>query len=615
MDPCRPLPASFGAEPAGRKAVAVHFAAELKARAEAGLRVAFLTLRGEAGAGANAELTYYFLNRADRRWGTAVVNNVTRLGTSPFDLKGLEAQFRRGELMGLLVRARGNLDYAGRVGVATPLGVLQRGNIKLEAGLAFAARRAGEFRFEVRPDPDREQSVLVAINRESSLERQSSASLAVSVDLSELYATVKPELVEHLGDAGELLEDIEAWLMPSEQWRKNAAELLKTTISNDGLRELAAATLGVDAAKKPEEVLQRLAGERIMAVAGDWEEATPQVARRLADHVAGELETWVKGILTDWRKGAEKAMKDFVKEDARFRKVADALMEIDESVEGALGDLDQRLAAARLLVKRTAEMLEKLRKAAQDATEIKLAARLGWERRQASGEGLEALLRFKLQGRDAPKALRQVLLGQIAPVFDDLARGRLSKSVELLEGQFSGFLSSVQTTSAEVVLLDFAVGGRSVLSANTRFQADASGNVTVTSQASLSQGITLPWERRTFSLTESLHLAAAARLGTFDLRATVSKREAEWDEDDIRGFLAGLPAAGLVGAETVREVTRYVGQHHDQLRGAELSLDLRLDDAGVRALMSTGLSEAQARERARRAAAEELAPALVKVPR
>jgi hypothetical protein len=609
----------LGRVPPDRRPVAFTFNAEVQTDARADLQVAFLSLGANAAAAANASLTYYLLDPPATPWGVALVSDLERLATSPFDLKGLAGLLERGELHGLTLAARGDLSYGGRIGLATPLSLFSKVGTELGAGIGFTARRSGEFELAVSRDPDRAGRVRVGLQRKRGQAFEHSASLSAGMDFTALYQELRPSIAQHLSRAQAVIQDLEPYTQPSALLRERARAWLDSEVDEAALRELALAALGVDPTKPVQELIPQMLSDAVESSAAKWEadldRATTQVAEQLIARLglkgrpeAQRLRDLSAEVLKQWDEEVTPKLADYVAKKANFQRVAEALQELGVKVNSAARKADDRLAALRALLKRYQANLGRLYQAVQSAAEVKLAARLGSNRSAGSGQELELALSLDPAAPEAARALRQVMIGQPAPLFDALADAGLP-GVELVEGAFSGFVQRSASRGLELVLMDLSLQTSSLLSTRTRYRINADGDLSIYSSVDAEGRITLPWERRTFSFAENYSFASAGRTGSLALSVVASHQEQDWSAQEARELVGSLRDQGLLSGATAEAVLGYFQDHSTHLKGAELSLRMNLGRAEVLAMLREGESDQALREATSRVAAGELARA------
>ncbi len=599
LDPCPEPPQGLGPVPGDKVAVAIGFKAALKASADAGFQVGFLSLAGQGAAGANAELDYYYLNRPVSPWATALGANLARLASTAFDLRGIAAQLERHELLGIVVTAGGNLSYGGQIGVSAPIELLPQTATQLGAGVGFTARRQGEFEFRVSRAPMGGGLVDLAIRRKKDRSFEQSANFKVRMDATELYRRIKPQLLAGLSKARGVVTELQDLAQPSQWLHEQAAVLLAKNVSDEALQAVAASLLDYDPTQPPRAVLGALLVERIESSGAKWQSdvtaaADALVAQMLlrlppdvADKLGQSLKKAARKLLQDWFGKTQKRLKAYVEDDGNFAKVADALDEIGQTVAGDLANPNERSQALRDLLTRFQETVGKLRQQVEKATEIKLGLEFAAARSQSDGQELDLRLRFDSSSADARRFYTRAMCGSLAGLFDELRAGDVN-GVELLDGSFSGFVSRTAQRGFQFAFVDFSLSVGSILDTSTRYSVDADGNIRIVSKAGMGSSVRLPWEASGLSFAEAMNYAAATKTGLYDLKLVVSHQEEAWSLKEIRQFVGSLPAAGLMSRGTADSVIQYFTDNLKATKKAEMSLTVRLGAAAVQRIARAG---------------------------
>ncbi|MCP5304923.1 MAG: hypothetical protein H6953_05720 [Chromatiaceae bacterium] len=597
--------------------VLVHFSGTLKGEVKAGLPLHPITLSGRSAAALNTGLRYWFLNRSERRWGRVLVDNAARLGDAlPLDLARIHDLLDSQELLAMRLDVEGQLDVGGEIAVSLPMELLANTEAALGVAVGFSAHRAGSHSFVARQDAVRPGNVLLSIVSGRTESSSVALRLGIQVDFSEYYQAIKPQLARYLGSAATIVEELKAFTEPSEMIRERATAWLNRRAGEAWFRDLALAGFGIDAARPPAEVIAGLISHRIETTALKWEKRAEAVVGPLAELLLADLdlstelrpriEAMVLDAIDEFIEKAGEAIAAYVKSSTRYKQVAKALDEIGEGSNDRLRSVDARADELRRLLSRYQQRIGEIGRRVEEATEVRLSARIAADASASQGTGSELELSFRPDDAQARTAWRQVLTGDLRSVVKTWG-GTSDGPVQVLDGRLSRFARRTRGRGFDVVLLDLQLSGRSILDTAVRVEADARGNVlAVVSRASVEQERSLLAERRTLRFVESSRLALASLTSDLDLDLTLSHGGNRLDPDEAQSILRCFAERDLLSQASAAFAAGYLQTHPQEAKEAELIVRMRLTDEEVRRLLGVGMTAADLADRTKALAAEEI---------
>jgi len=617
VDPNPELEPAFPNFPIDRKPVMVEFSGTLKGEAKAGLPINPITLSGSATGGLEVGLCYWFLNRRERRWGRVLVDNAMRLGDAlPLDLDRISDLLDGQELLAMRFNVDGRLNLGGEVAVSLPVELLTNADAVLGVGVGFTAVRSGLHSFRLRADPERPGNVLLGLQSGRTESNSGTTRLGVQIDFAAFFAAVGPQLQQHLGLTSAIIDELMPYVEPSRLIRERATSWLNERAGEAWFCEISRATLGVDPSCGPADVVAGLLSRRIETTALKWQARAEDVVQPVAEGLLADLalpgelrprvEALVQEAVAEFFAEADDAIVGYVKSNARYKKVVKALGEIGERANGRLRSLDARAKELRRLLVRYQERVGEISRRVEEAAEAKLSASVSAEVSESVGWGSDLELSFRAGEEGARAAWRQALSGDVDSVIKRW--GEVPDGPVLIAGgKLSTFVHQSRTRGIEIVLLDFQLGGRSILDTSVRVEADARGNVlALVSRASVEAERAFLAERRSLSFVESSRLALASLTSDLDLDLTLSHGGERLDPEEVRSILHCFVERDLLNPASAAFAVSYLQANPQQAREAELIVRMRLTVRELERLLGTGVSPVALADQAKAVAAEEV---------
>jgi hypothetical protein len=619
VDP-RPSDVSFSPPTvSGRYPTLVQFDAQLGLKAGINLAVKPVLLQSSVNGRTQTSLTFRYLNLGSLTWGRVLVDNASRLQVTPFDLGGLARQLNNEQLHSIDFDVNGSVEFGGSVAVATPLSLITGAAAKLDAGVSFTQLSEGQFRFHIDSDPERIGYVRLQVDQLGSTTARSEIYGGLRMDLTVLIEKVRPTLLEHLGSAKTIVDKLTTFSEPSILIREKAEEWLNNQESKPWFNDLVLAVLAVDPSRKPSEVLSDMLLRRFETTTLKWEGSLDEIKTQLTedlsnrlnltDTIAKKLDNFINEAVSDFFAKANKEIKGFIESDRNYKKVIDAWDEAGRRINTTLDNPEQRATHLRELLQRIQERLGTTMLRVEEATEVRLAAKLSTTEALTDRRETELTLLFKARSgkRKTQEAWSRTLTGDIANVVQEYAGNRVDADIQVIGGRLTSFLERSRTSGLEAVLLDFRLAGTSILNSNVRIESDPWGNVqVVTSSAKVSSVFDSPWTQRKLELFEAHRLVLASRVGGIELKTVFNHKEERLDTNDIKKVLRLFKKRALVDARTVQDVMAFWENHPGNSKAGELVIRLDLRSTEVERMLALDRSTAVWAEGVRRIASNEL---------
>lgn len=596
---CAQLPDQAGEPPAGNVVVRMGVTGALKAEAGADLPVGQFLLAAGATARAAFACDYFSLHAVNMRLAPAVAAAMGRMTTSPFDLESVASRFRVGELQCITLNGNGSIGLAGQIALAAPA---RLGSVSL-ASLAYGydATLAGEFDYLIRPDPVLPDSVVLRLRRRRDSADGRRMGIEVGLDMAGTYRRIRAETLPVLGQAQDLLGELDTWLTPADLLRERLQAMVDGLDDADTevLAPLLAGLFGGRPGQGVTRALCRLLAETAGVDTDGWANRAAARADVLLDGlfdqlslsedqcaaIRARLAAKIAGILADLGKRADAKLRS-VAEQKSAETLAAALDAVGLAASG-LDDVEARLAALRRLVAGYRGMAARLYAALETATELKIGASL--ERRIGEEDARMADVTLCLDARQP--AARRAYVHALTGDFDSaLAVARTpGEGVEVRDCALVRVLKESEARGLDVAVLGFTLAGGSLVAGDTRVDVDSGGNVAVQSEASFARRRALLGEYKTLRFVDAFALSAAKRTRSLALELTLSYEDDRLEMREAEGFFASLVNAGLLSRDSAGKALHYLDERDRHApasnQAGRLDVGLALDGAALEQLL------------------------------
>lgn len=604
----------------GRHPVLVDMHGQLGVNTALNLPVQPVLFKGSAAGRVAVSLAYRYLNRTELSWGRVLVDNAARLRHTPFDIHDIARQLEDSELESILFDVEGSLALGGSIAVATPMGLIRHVDDVVSAGVGFRKDYKGKYRFRIDADPEQNGYVRLRIERERVDTVQTTASGGISMDLTALFERVRPAILAHLGSAQALVERILVFAEPGTFLREKAATWVESHDTEAWFNDLALSLITYDPSRQPSDVIGELLQKRFQTTGTKWaasadamkDDLVGDLRNRLnlSDSIADKLQGWIGDAVSGFFEKANDELTSFIGDDDNYARLVDAWDEIGRHIDAELEDLDARTANLRELLQRTQERIGKAMLLIEQATEVRLSAQLAATTTTTRGADSDLALRFKRPGaraRKVPDAWQRALTGDVASVIAEDAGNTPGADIQVIGGRLARFRQYRRGLDFEAVLMDFRLGGSSILESSVRIESDPWGNVqVVSSSATASDSARWLTTKRKLQLVEAHRLVLLDQVGGIGINTAFNHAEERLESDEIGDVLELFRDRGLISAQSVQEAQQYWNASPAEAKQGELVLRLDLGVDEVSALLHLDRSIVDFLDIARRTAANEL---------
>jgi hypothetical protein len=644
-----PLPAGLSETP-DASLLRIGFAGSLEGSLGAGLPIRLGSIDASSGARGRYAVDYY-LSRRNRPLVAQLLGKFLSSAPSPFDLPSLSKQFQEHRLLGLSIRADGEL----RAGLALKVGhslelIRDAGKVlgasagplagiggEASAAIDLQLDESGSYELLVQPaaeatEPDAdglaaapgwpEDAVRVRLRRREDSSRATRSALRVGIDTGDAFEALRSRLLTGIHGIDILLQQFQGLLPASRPLNARLRQDLARQLEDPLLAGLIARLLGQTGSAN----LTALLGERLARAAdrleGFWlqraDMASAELVRRVLSLRAMPLDPTERERL---RQVLEPIVQDVVEQlHAQLRKQIESTLEdgpdsagadaliaalrrvgdpIAELVDDGVSRVDALDAAARRALQGLQRSLAATTDALVQARATRIGAELRAEHRRSLGRGLDLVVDLDPEHPEAAELYRELITGSLEGVFASVAEhGAGTGAILGATGQLARLAGIEKRSGVDVAILGVGAGARQLFSGQVEVSTDMGGHVQVRGRGQSSATIRILGEARSIGAVSAFEVATAALAGRFSLGLTLSHRDDDLDPEDVEAFFGSLEDTriGLLPRGTSRTAGERIralsAQEPAAPKAGELKVWLELNDAELLLLLQIDDPEA-----------------------
>lgn len=516
---------------------------------------------GVAASGkASSSLDYYFKADNSAIWAGAIARDLLSL-ENPFSIRSVGTNDR---IKLIHLKAGGSLTGTAKIEVAHGFDIAEGIAATVGAGITAIAKWEGDFDYHIyRPinDPGVVR-VRIVRGRQSGLGATVSANLAI--DATALASTVKEEIDKHLEEYEKVLKRFQDYRAPGKLIENELDKAIDKFLADSKFAALLEEKLGLELNKHTSNELRKLVLGKVDSAENLWSSSVDKKTLSIAASIFKELPIQLRSDASLVDELAEALGKPLKKlSDKLARKIKDEvdkhwtalgaeLKSAGEQLRGPLNSFDEKVEAATKSIERILMLYQKaassFSKVVEKASKAKLEVGASASVYTETGEEILATVDFLEINAETEAAFKKLITGSLDDVLK-LAR-RVSdvkgSSVVLLEGAFKEYDKTTRGTGFSVVLLDVKLGGESIIEAHTEFTSDVAGNVSVMSKLEVTRAWRTLGESKELHFVNVYRLAAANQTKSLALSLSLSRKDDDLTQSELRTFMGAVEAGGLI---------------------------------------------------------------------
>lgn len=574
------------------------------------LRFGRISANGEASARLRAA---WYADRGDDLLVAQTAARAVRNLPNPFDLDSLARGFADPSARLKMVRLESAAELGAGVKVSVALtdelfapGAGAEVPARLGADLAVYSRRRVGLELSIYPEQanaGQTGSLRMDLRRTRHAVDQTSLEADLSLDLTAALSGVRQALLEHAGQASELLDTLRAFMPPSAAVRDQMGRALAARLPASKAADALAAALGSSFDASAVDRLRMRLQTALDGRADLWQAQVKSIAAAAAEAALGPLELpsdaehRLRAISASVVEEAVLSLRAQLRAEVEQR-TADAaqsqlLDHLLRQAERAIRDAPvgfSRVMRVNAVLDRFQQRLSALSQALERSAAVKTEAQWRFEERSTRGMAARQSVRFHPGRPQAAELYELALTGAVEALFDRLAGSDEGVGADapamLLEGSLEAFSGLHRESSLVLTLLDLELGNATVLDTDVVIETDVAGNIRLCTKAKSRWRRWRPGESREFEAVNAFELATASRTKQMSLSLSLSQAHDRLKPDEVDEFFSGL-AHERIGLIT-RAQSRQAEAAWRRVPGAdsgELRAWLELDHAALLRLL------------------------------